>query len=219
MWKCALPLHVRTVSYWSWYNVQGLPHDVANGNCHVSRRGKMARQMLMTVVTALTLLALLPSSSALTAMPGSVQRPLRRGGSFVPLVMQAEEQQQSVADKQMSSPELITYAGLNDEWQPLVKAALIRLDRNRVMQGKPKYDSIDGMTSAYIDQASDAGLGWTRQDAESEVVRYLMRQALADEGGIDGDAQDKSAFALLGLLLLLGVYSGLSSIGALDAFT
>ena len=179
----------------------------------------MARQMLMTVVTALTLLALLPSSSALTAMAGSVQRPLRRGGSFVPLVMQAEEQQQSVADKQMSSPELITYAGLNDEWQPLVKAALIRLDRNRVMQGKPKYDSIDGMTSAYIDQASDAGLGWTRQDAESEVVRYLMRQALADEGGIDGDAQDKSAFALLGLLLLLGVYSGLSSIGALDAFT
>ena len=36
---------------------------------------------------------------------------------------------------------------------------------------------------------------------EGEVVRYLQRQALADEGGIDGDGQDKAAFALLALLI------------------
>ena len=50
-------------------------------------------------------------------------------------------------------------------------------------------------------------------------MRYLMRQALADEGGLDGDGQDKAAFALLALLLGLGTAQGLSSIGALDAFT
>ena len=121
-------------------------------------------------------------------------------------------------DKQMSSSELITFAGLNDEWQPLVSAALIRLDRNRVMQGKPKYESIDGMTDAYVDEAGKAGLGWTRADAESEVVRYLMRQALADEGGIDNDPQDKAAFALLAILLGLGALSAGSSLGVLDAF-
>ena len=121
-------------------------------------------------------------------------------------------------DKQMSSDTLITFGGLNDEWQPLVSAALIRLDRNRVMQGKQKYDNIDGMTDSYVEEAATAGLGWTRADAESEVVRYLMRQALADEGGIDGDGQDKAAFALLAFLLGLGTYGGLDSLGALDAF-
>ena len=32
-------------------------------------------------------------------------------------------------------------------------------------------------------------------------MRYLQRQALANEGGLDGDGQDKAAFALLALLL------------------
>ena len=121
--------------------------------------------------------------------------------------------------KQMSSSELITFAGLTDEWQSLTKAALIRLDRNRVLQDKPSYKDINGMIESYVEEADKAGLGWTKQEAESEVVRYLMRQALADEGGLDGDGQDKAAFALLALLLGLGTAQGLSSIGALDAFT
>ena len=121
--------------------------------------------------------------------------------------------------KQMSSSELITFAGLTDEWQSLTKAALLRLDRNRVLQDKPSYKDINGMIESYVEEADKAGLGWTKQEAESEVVRYLMRQALADEGGLDGDGQDKAAFALLALLLGLGTAQGLSSIGALDAFT
>jgi hypothetical protein len=135
--------------------------------------------------------------------------------------MCAGKQVSSSVDKQMSSMELITFAGLNDEWQPLVSAALIRLDRNRVLQGKPKYENIAGMTDVYVEEAASAGLGWTREDAESEVVRYLMRQALADEGGIGeggGDGQDKAAFALLTFLLGLGTFTGASELGVLDAF-
>ena len=140
---------------------------------------------------------------------------LRPRACAVPLVMSAPNK------KQMSSSELITYAGLTDEWQALTSVALKRLDKNRVMQGKPKYESIAGMTDAYVEEAASANLGWTRADAESEVVRYLMRQALADEGGIGGDGgdgQDKMAFGMLTVLLGLGVLSGASSLGVLDAF-
>lgn len=121
-----------------------------------------------------------------------------------------------------NADQLITFSGLNDEWQPLVLAALKRLDRNRVMQDKPKYEDIKGMTDSYVDEATKADLGWTRADAESEVVRYLMRQALIDEGGIGGgggDAQDKSAFALLTICLLAGLYSGVTELGIFDAFS
>ena len=57
--------------------------------------------------------------------------------------------------------------------------------------------------------------------ATSEVVRYLMRQALIDEGGIGGDGgdgQDKAAFALLTFLLGLGTVQGGLSLGIFDAF-
>ena len=44
--------------------------------------------------------------------------------------------------------------------------------------------------------------GWTREDAESEVVRYLQRQALRSEGGLDGSAQELPTFALLALVIV-----------------
>lgn len=93
---------------------------------------------------------------------------------------------------------------------------MLRLDRNRVLNGKPKYETIEGMIDSYVVEAGNAGLGWTRDEAESEVTRYLMRQALADEGGIGGedgkgDGQDKVAFALLGLLIGLVSYGGVQN--------
>ena len=107
-------------------------------------------------------------------------------------------------DKQLSDPNLITFSSISDEFKPLCRVALQRLDKFRALSGKPKYETIDGMIDAYVQEAADAGLNWTREEAESEVVRYLQRQALADEGGIDGDGQDKAAFALLaGLIGLL----------------
>ena len=96
--------------------------------------------------------------------------------------------------KQMTSDKLITFVELG-EMGPLCQVALTRLDKNRVLQGKPKYETIDGMIDAYVEEADKAGLGWTRADAESEVCRYLRKQALADEGGIGGgggDGQDSA---------------------------
>jgi hypothetical protein len=114
---------------------------------------------------------------------------------------------EEVKAKQLSSSKLIKLSSISEEFKPLVVVALDRLDRNRVMQGKPKYETVDGMIAAYVKEADAAGLGWTQEMAESEVVRYLQRQALADEGGIGeggGDGQDKAAFALLAMLLGLG---------------
>ena len=111
----------------------------------------------------------------------------------------------------MSSDKLIRYAEQADDFKPLIIAALERLDRNRAMQGKEKYGSLEAMIDSYVEEANGAGLGWTREDAESEVIYYLRKQALADEGGIggggSGDGQDRAAFALL----LVGIVTGLAS--------
>ena len=113
-------------------------------------------------------------------------------------------------DKQLSDTKLIKFSSIGTDFQPLVRVALQRLDKNRVLQGKPKYENIDGMIDAYVEESANAGLNWTREEAESEVTRYLMRQALADEGGIGGggkgDGQDKAAFGLLALLIASSAY-------------
>lgn len=130
-----------------------------------------------------------------TSLP--VRAPARRALH----IFAAEESSISGVDKQLTSEKLITYAETSPEFKPLLSVALGKLDKFRAISGKPKYETIDGMIDAYVQEAADAGLGWTREEAESEVVRYLKRRALADEGGIDGDGQDKAAFALLALLI------------------
>ena len=61
-------------------------------------------------------------------------------------------------------------------------AALKRLDKFRAMAGKPKYESLDGMIEQYMAETAERDMNWTREEAESECCRYLMRQALADAG-------------------------------------
>ena len=101
--------------------------------------------------------------------------------------------------------------------QDLALVALQRLDKNRVLQGKPKYGDLDGMIASYIEATAERGMDWSADEAESEVVRYLSRQALADEGGLDGDGQDNANFALLALLLGLAGYAAASSFGLTPA--
>ena len=110
-------------------------------------------------------------------------------------------------DKQLSAEKLLKISDMNDEMQALMIVALERLDRMRVASGKPKYENIDGMINSYVEETASRGMSWTRQEAESEVVRYLSRQALADEGGLDGDAQDNVNFVFLGVALLLAGYA------------
>ena len=112
----------------------------------------------------------------------------------------------AAVDKQMSSSTLVTYAETNEDFKALMLAALKRLDKNRVLQGKPKYETVEGMIDAYVEEASQAGLGWTRAEAESEVVRYLKRQALADEGG--EKAPDNVFIGIFALIVLYSAYTG-----------
>jgi len=145
-------------------------------------------------------MALSITAVALTFKPFSlsgVRTPYRVPSKRVVL----EASSSSGPDKQLSNPNIISYAEISDEFKPLVNVALSKLDTYRALSGKPKYETVDGMIDSYVQEASAAGLGWTREEAESEVVRYLQRRALADEGGIDGDGQDKAAFALLALLI------------------
>ena len=146
--------------------------------------------------------------------PTVVPRAAMRRAAFSPILCDAapaasdgpaDKPAGGAVDKQLSNEKLIRFSSISDEFIPLVNTALARLDRNRVLQGKPKYETIDGMIDAYVEESAKAGLNWTREEAESEVTRYMMRQALADEGGIGnggkGDGQDRAAFALLALLI------------------
>ena len=105
----------------------------------------------------------------------------------------------------MSSDELVTYAEVTEDFRLLMDAALKRLDRNRVMQGKPKYETVDAMIDSYVEEAATAGLGWTRADAESEVVRYLKREAMKDEGG-DGSTDN----VFIGIFAIIVIYSAVT---------
>jgi len=99
---------------------------------------------------------------------------------------------------------IIRYADLSEEFQQLVDAALVRRDRARLLNGQPKYGSVEGMIDAYVELGKPKG--WTRVEAESEVVRYLQRQALRSEGGLDGSAQDTPTFVLLGVVVASAAY-------------
>ena len=107
-------------------------------------------------------------------------------------------------DKQMSSEKLERYADVTEDFNKLMLAALARLDKSRVMNGKPKYETVEGMIDAYVEEAAKAGLGWTREDAESEVVRFLKRQALADEGG--EKSPDNAFIGIFALIVLYSAY-------------
>ena len=106
---------------------------------------------------------------------------------------------------------IIRLADLEPEFQDLVQAALVRRDRARLLNGQSKYETVEGMIDAYVELGKPKG--WTREEAESEVVRYLQRQALRAEGGLDGSAQDTPTFVLLGLAVVSLVYGLVSKQG------
>ena len=111
----------------------------------------------------------------------------------------------SEVDKQMSSTNLVTYDEATDDWKRLMETSIKRIDKSRVMSGKAKYETVEGMIDAYVEEAASAGLGWTRAEAESEVVRYLKRQALADEGG---ERSPDSVF--IGIFAIIVIYSAVT---------
>jgi hypothetical protein len=111
---------------------------------------------------------------------------------------------------------IIRLADLEPEFQDLCRAMLVRRDRARLLNGQSKYESVEGMIEAYVELGKPKG--WTREEAESEVVRYLQRQALRSEGGLDGSAQDTPTFVLLGLAIAALVYGIISKEGPLEVW-
>ena len=167
------------------------------------------------IVAASLFLFALPAN-ALTVTTVSCTAALGRPSLLRAMPVRACQPAEPV-DKQLSDPKLITYDDVGTDFRPLINVALARLDKFRSLSGKPKYETIDGMIDAYVQESADAGLNWTRAEAESEVLRYLQRQALADEGGIDDDGQDKAAFALLAGLIGLVSASLAQNAGLIEA--
>jgi hypothetical protein len=110
-------------------------------------------------------------------------------------------------DKQMSRPDdLVTLAETTTDFRALMEAALVRLDKRRRLEGQPKYETIDGMVDSYVEEAAKAGLGWTRAEAESEVVRFLKRKALANEGSPGQNPDD----VFIGIFAIIVIYSAVT---------
>tara|TARA_B110001452_G_scaffold61853_1_gene48592 strand:- start:210 stop:728 length:519 start_codon:yes stop_codon:yes gene_type:complete len=168
------------------------------------------------------LLALVTAVSSLTPAPRAALTPLRAplvSRRPLPVASEAEATPSDAAsaaaapvDKELSGS-TIRYDGLSEDMQQLVEEALVRRDRTRLIEGKPKYNSVQGMVDAYVELGKPKG--WTREDAESEVVRYLQRQALRSEGGLDGAAQELPTFALLALVIVSAGYGYAVKIGLL----
>mmetsp|Transcript_32302 Transcript_32302/g.76934 ORF Transcript_32302/g.76934 Transcript_32302/m.76934 type:complete len:172 (-) Transcript_32302:114-629(-) len=116
-------------------------------------------------------------------------------------------------DKELTGS-IIRLADLEPEFQDLCQAMLVRRDRARLLDGKSKYETVEGMIEAYVELGKPKG--WTREEAESEVVRYLQRQALRSEGGLDGSAQDTPTFVLLAFAIGALVYGIVSKEGPVE---
>ena len=115
-----------------------------------------------------------------------------------------------LTDKQMSRPdELVALSDVTPDFLVLMEAALSRLDKKRRLEGRPAYRTIEAMIDAYVEEAANAGLGWSREEAESEVVRFLKRQALADEGS-PGSNPDDVFIGIFALIVIWGAVLGLA---------
>ena len=96
--------------------------------------------------------------------------------------------------------ELISYDSMADEFRIQIDGAFKVRNKERILSGLPKYESINAMVTAYQEfEANEKGM--SRAEAEDEVLRYLQRKALMDEGGFDGDPQTVLTFVLLALLV------------------
>lgn len=80
--------------------------------------------------------------------------------------------------------------------------ALVDRNKQRILEGQPKYEDLEAMIDAYVDfEGRDQGL--SRAQCEDAVLRFLQRQALLQEGGADfKDPQTVVTFALLGLIVV-----------------
>ena len=95
---------------------------------------------------------------------------------------------------------LISYDTLSDDFKAVIDLQLAERNKERILSGQPKYESIADFAAAYMEyEGKEKGLSLA--ECESEVLRFLQRRALLSEGALDGDAQDYATFGLLAVLL------------------
>ena len=111
------------------------------------------------------------------------------------------------AASQLPEEGLVTYASLDEDYKTLIDGALMNRNKVRIMEGKPKYNDVAAMVDAYY-EFEGAEKGMSKEACENEVIRYLQRAALMDEGGFDiKDPQTIVTFGLL-IFLVIGVIKG-----------
>ena len=102
---------------------------------------------------------------------------------------------------------LITYASLDSTGVAMIEMALASRNKERILSGEPKYESVQAMIDAYIEfEGRDKGM--SAAQCEDAVLRFLQRRALLSEGGADfKDPQTVVTFALLGVILIGAAYN------------
>jgi len=105
---------------------------------------------------------------------------------------------------------LVTYASLDKTGREVIEIALAQRNRERLLEGQPKYESVQAMVDAYVEFEGDK-LGLSRAQCEDEVLRFLQRKGLLMEGGADfKDPQTIVTFGLLALIVV-GAASNIAS--------
>lgn len=161
-------------------------------------RAEMPREMRRSALA----LALLASASAFQLRPcagrTAAARPVL---AQPPRILLAEEGSELPSlPTPFADDSLIQFSTLSEDYQKVVLAALEQRNKERILSGNPVYPSIEGMVESYMEfEGTEKGMSLL--EAEDEVVRYLQRKALLDEGGLDGDAQEYFTFGLLALLI------------------
>ena len=102
---------------------------------------------------------------------------------------------------------LISWASLDNTAQQMIEMALADRNKERILAGEPKYESVQAMVDAYVAFEGEEK-GMSRAQCEDAVLRFLQRKALLSEGGADmSDPQTIVTFALLALILVGGAYN------------
>ena len=102
---------------------------------------------------------------------------------------------------------LITQASLDKTGKEMIEMALETRNRERILAGEPKYESVDAMIDAYVEFEGEKE-GLSRQQCEDAVLRFLQKRALMEEGAADlSDPQTIVTFGLLAFILLGAAYN------------
>mmetsp|Transcript_31468 Transcript_31468/g.82204 ORF Transcript_31468/g.82204 Transcript_31468/m.82204 type:complete len:181 (+) Transcript_31468:66-608(+) len=153
---------------------------------------------------SLVLLLLLQTAQSLLRTPSpslapraAIGRSARVRAARLQLIGGGDEAPENAEGKK-----LITIASLQGESIDVLKYELDQRNKERFLEGKEQYASIEAMVDEYVEFEGEEK-GMSRVECEDAVLRYLQRRALMTEGA-DGltDPQTLLSLVLLGALLL-----------------